>query len=87
MQGNTAGQKSARVAILLTALFGPLGMFYSTVSGAIIMLIVSVVVASMTLWFGLILVWPVCIVYAALAANEHNRKLAGAYVQRPDRRD
>jgi hypothetical protein len=33
-----ASPKSVGVAFLLTLLFGPLGMFYSTVSGALIML-------------------------------------------------
>jgi len=67
--------KSAGVAILLTVLFGPLGMFYSTIAGAIVMIVISVVVALFTLGFGLILTWPICIVWAAMAARSHNKKL------------
>lgn len=69
--------KSAGVAILLTVLFGPLGMFYSTIAGAIVMIVVSLVVALFTLGFGLILTWPICIVWAAMAASSHNKKLIG----------
>jgi hypothetical protein len=67
--------KSAGVAILLTVLFGPLGMFYSTIAGAIVMIVISLVVALFTLGFGLILTWPICIVWAAMAARSHNKKL------------
>jgi hypothetical protein len=69
--------KSAGVAILLTALFGPLGMFYSTIAGAIVMIVISLIVALFTLGFGLILTWPICIVWAAMAASSHNKKLIG----------
>lgn len=73
--------KSAGVAILLTALFGPLGMFYSTITGAIVMIVVSLVVALFTLGFGLLLTWPICIIWAALAASSHNKKLVGGSKQ------
>ena len=69
--------KSAGVAILLTVLFGPLGMFYSTIAGAIVMIVVSLVVALFTLGFGFILTWPICIVWAAMATSLHNKKLVG----------
>ena len=69
--------KSAGVAILLTVLFGPLGMFYSTIAGAIVMIVVSLLVGVVTLGIGLLLTWPVCIVWAAMAASSHNKKLLG----------
>src|SRR5258706_3162735 len=52
-------QKSVGLALLLTFLFGPLGMFYSTVSGAVIMLIVSVVLAFITLGISAFITWPI----------------------------
>ena len=67
--------KSPGVAILLTILLGPLGMFYSTIGGAIIMLLVSFVVGILTLGIGLILTWPICILWAALAASSYNRRI------------
>lgn len=67
--------KSPGIAILLTILFGPIGMFYSTIGGAIVMLLVSLIVGVVTLGFGLLITWPICILWAALAASSYNRKI------------
>jgi len=67
--------KNVGISIILTILFGPLGMFYSTVLGAIVMIVISVIVAILTVGFGLILTWPVCVIWGALAASSHNKKL------------
>jgi len=69
--------KSVGIAIILTVLFGPLGMFYSTVAGAIIMMVVSVVAAVLTVGIGLLVTWPICIVWGAVSANSYNKKLLG----------
>lgn len=66
--------KSTVVAVILSFLFGPLGMFYSTVMGGIVMLIISIVVGIFTLGFGLLFTWPICVIWAALAADKHNKK-------------
>lgn len=68
-------QKSMGVTILLTILFGPLGMFYSTITGGIVMLLVNIVIAIFTLGLGLFLTWPICVIWAAVATNNHNKKL------------
>ena len=68
-------EKSMGITILLTILFGPLGMLYSTVTGAIVMIIVNVVVAIITLGFGLFITWPVCIIWGAVATNKYNKNL------------
>jgi len=68
-------EKSMGVTILLTILFGPLGMFYSTIQGAVIMIIVSGLVAIFTLGLGLIICWPICIIWAAIATNTYNKNL------------
>ena len=68
-------EKSMGITILLTILFGPLGMLYSTVTGAIVMIIVNVVVAIITLGFGLFITWPVCFIWAAIATNKYNKSL------------
>jgi hypothetical protein len=67
--------KSAGVAILLAVLFGPIGLLYSTVIGAIVMFIVNIIAGIFTLGFGLILTWPICGVWAFVAVNSHNKKL------------
>lgn len=71
----TVPTKSVGIAILLTIIFGPLGMLYSTIIGALIMLVATVIVAIITLGFGTLIMWPICIIWAALAASGHNRKL------------
>ncbi len=71
--------KSVGISIILTVIFGPLGMFYSTIPGAIIMLIVSGIVGIVTLGYGLIVTHPICVVWGALAAHSYNKKLLGGF--------
>ena len=52
-------------------------MFYSTISGAIIMIIVSGIVGLLTLGYGLAITHPICVVWGALAAHSYNKKLLG----------
>ncbi|MHB1798131.1 hypothetical protein [Metallibacterium scheffleri] len=75
-----APRKSPFAAALLALFFGPLGMFYSTLAGALIMLAVYVVliplIGVMTLGLGFwlyLLAWPVCVVWAGLAAVQCNQ--------------
>jgi hypothetical protein len=63
------------IAILLTILFGPLGMLYSTIWGAVIMCVIGIPFVLITAGFGYLLVWPVSVVWAALAANSYNKKI------------
>jgi hypothetical protein len=70
-----AGYKSKSTAFWLTFLFGPLGMFYSTVSGAVIMLVVSLIVIPATLGLAFLITWPVCIIWGMNAVDTHNRQL------------
>lgn len=67
--------KSVGISIILTLLFGPIGMFYSTIAGGIIMLIVSLIVGVATIGFGLIVTWPICVIWGAIAASSYNREL------------
>jgi len=67
--------KSVGIAIILTVLFGSLGMFYSTIWGAIIMTILSIIVGVMTLGLGLIVMWPASVIWGAVAASLYNKKL------------
>ncbi|WP_219108404.1 hypothetical protein [Austwickia sp. TVS 96-490-7B] len=65
-------RKSVTVALLLAFFFGPLGMFYSTVVGALVMMLVNLVVGILTLGLGLFLTWPAGLVWAAIAVSEYN---------------
>lgn len=72
-----ATTKNVGVAILLTFLFGPLGMFYSTIVGGAVMLAISFFVAFFTFGFGLLITWPICIIWAAIAAKNYNDRILG----------
>jgi len=71
-------QKSMGVALLLAFLFGPLGMLYSTITGAVIMFIISVPVVLFTAGFGLLLTIPIGMIWSVSAINSSNRKLMKA---------
>lgn len=68
-------QKSVAVALLLTFFFGPLGMFYSTISGAVIMIFVNIFMVIFTLGIGLLFTWPICMIWGAVAASQANSRV------------
>ena len=67
--------KSMGISIILTVLFGPVGMLYSTIWGGIIMGVISLLVGIFTLGLGLLITWPICLIWAALATSSYNKKL------------
>lgn len=62
-------KKSAAMAIVLAFLFGPLGMLYSTPLGALVMFLVNLILLIPTAGLIVLITWPICCVWAALAAN------------------
>jgi len=68
-------EKSPAIAVILAFFFGPLGLLYSTTTGAIVMFIVNIVVGVCTLGFGLFLTWPASAIWAYFAAKRYNAKL------------
>lgn len=75
--------KSTGIALILTFLFGPLGLLYASLLGGLIMLIVAIPVVIFTLVIGYIfIILPICLIWAAIAVNNHNKKLEkGKYVE------
>ena len=67
--------KSVLVAFLLTFLFGPLGMFYSTVVGGVVMLLVALVAIPLTIGVGALIVWPISIIWGCVAASQYNSRI------------
>ena len=66
--------KSVGAALVLTFFFGPLGLLYVSVLGAILLTILAIIVAVLTLGLGLIFIWPTSMIWAALSAsNQHSR--------------
>jgi hypothetical protein len=70
-------QKSVAGAVLLAFFFGPLGMLYATVPGALIMFVISFPVLILTLGLGLLITLPICAIWAGVAASSHNARLQG----------
>ncbi len=72
----TPQQKSMAAALILTFLFGPLGLFYASVTGGVVMLIITLVIAIPTFGFGWWLTMPACMIWGAIATNQYNERLA-----------
>jgi flagellar biosynthesis protein FliP len=72
-------KKNYGVSFLLTFLFGPLGLFYSSFAIAIIFLIISVIVGFATMGFGLMLIWPMVIILGLLDCFLINRRVDKKY--------
>jgi len=69
-------QKNLGLSLILTIIFGPLGMLYSTIMGGIIMIIVSFIVMLLTFGMGIFFTWPVCVIWGTVAVVNHNKKAA-----------
>lgn len=62
--------KSRGLAVLLATLFGPLGLFYASPVGGLLMTLVSLTVGLFTVGVGLLFAWPVCILWAYAAVSD-----------------
>ena len=75
--------KNMILALLLAALFGPLGLLYATIHGGLIMLCVFIVlfiiITIFTLGFGFMLpffiISPTCVLWAYMATEKYNERL------------
>jgi hypothetical protein len=73
--------KSVVGAVLLAFFFGPLGMLYATVPGALVMLFINIIVAIPTLGLGLLVTIPIGTLWAGLAADSQNKRLQAVSAQ------
>ncbi len=69
-------KKNMTIAILLSFFFGPLGMIYASISGAIWCFLISGVAAFFTMGLGLLVTWPLQLIWTAVAVNKHNTRIA-----------
>lgn len=83
-----AKRKSLAVALILTLLFGPLGLFYSSVLGALIMIVIGATILAVfppevqgSLFFG---GWVICVIWSLIAVVNHNSKLPEEQVIKRD---
>ncbi len=78
--------RSVGISVLLTVIFGTIGMFYSTVKGAIIMTLLTIILALVVvainpalllLYFPVM--WLISVIWGAKAVKSYNNKiLAGS---------
>ena len=78
---NAGEVKSIPAAVVLALFFGPLGMIYSTLTGAAVMFVVSLVVVIPTLGVGLLFTLPICAAWAWIATDDHNKRVRAAVSQ------
>lgn len=65
-------QKNPGTAAILGFFFGPIGMLYATLSGAIIMFVITAIAVIFTFGFGLIITNPICAIWAYLKVKKDN---------------
>lgn len=70
-----AQKKGMGVALILSILFGPLGLLYASVLGGILLMILAVVGGFFTLGVGAIVAWVLSPIWAIFAVLGHNRKV------------
>jgi uncharacterized protein DUF2510 len=68
-------RKSVAGAVLLALFFGPIGMIYATVAGALVMLVVNLFMIFATFGIGLLVTVPLGALWAGISASSHNRQL------------
>ena len=69
-------KKSQPISFVLTFLFGPLGLFYSSVPAALGFLLAGLVFGALTAGFALLVIWPVSIITGFFTVHRHNSKVA-----------
>ncbi len=68
-----ANRKSVVLSLVLTFFLGPFGMLYSTVLGALIMLVLYIALGIPTLGWAIAGLHPIAMIWGAVAADRANR--------------
>ena len=66
-------RKSVLLSLVLTFFLGPFGMLYSTVPGALIMLVLYVSLGIVTFGWALAALHPIAMIWGAIAADRANQ--------------
>lgn len=62
-------RKSVLLSLVLTFFLGPFGMLYSTVTGAIVMLVLYIGLGIVTFGWALAVLHPIAMIWGAIAAD------------------
>jgi hypothetical protein len=65
-------RKSVVLSLVLTFFLGPFGMLYSTVPGALIMLVLYVALGIVTFGWAIAVLHPIAMIWGAVAADRAN---------------
>lgn len=65
-------RKSTILALVLCIFFGPFGMLYSTILGAIVMAVLYLAIGIPTAGIGLAVLHPIAVVWGVWAAHRAN---------------
>lgn len=63
------------MALLLALLFGPLGMFYATILGAIVMIVLNMITLPLTAGLAGLVTWPIGLIWTGVAVKLRNDAL------------
>jgi hypothetical protein len=70
-----ARTKSVALSLVLTFFLGPLGMLYSTIPGALVMIALSIPAFIITFGHAGFIIWPLSMIWGAWAAHRYNQRL------------
>lgn len=62
-------RKSVLLSLVLTFFLGPFGMLYSTVTGAVVMLVLYIGLGIVTFGWALAVLHPIAMIWGAIAAD------------------
>jgi hypothetical protein len=69
-----ANRKSVVLSLVLTFFLGPFGMLYSTIPGALVMLVLYVGLGVVTFGWAIAALHPIAMIWGAIAADRANRQ-------------
>ena len=68
-------RKSQLIGFLLTPIFGPLGLFYSSVAAAIGCILLAIALGAVTAGIGTLVCWPISILVGINTVGRYNVKI------------
>jgi len=74
-------KKSYAIQFILTVLFGPIGLFYSSVGAALFFLFLGIVLAPVIWVLSPVIIWPVSILIGFITVRNRNED-AESYLAR-----
>ncbi len=68
-------KKSQFAGFLLTLLFGPIGLFYSSVPAALGFIVAAIGIGAITGGIGAFIMWPISIIVGFFTVSSYNNKV------------